>query len=539
LIRWGAAVADSIVRLTYPLYLDDFRRAGRIPSTSVLAYKEFFNGQDAFRRDNWIGAESHLRRALELDSTFSHAAWWLALVLYWRRDSTALDVLRRLSVTGRGELPGLQRLLTEAQLEPDPARRLPIFAEAVNRFPSNGDGLLLYANELFTRGPLVGIPVDSGVRVFEATTHHVAFATAHVHATLGHIRLGQEAAARRSLMSVPLTSDSADAEAKLRNSLLQFAYDERFSPLRAWRDELLLRWQLGRGSLAGVRQYARFGNFFDIPRAQVVLGRLLAKDGGDGAARATGHVAEGLAFMLTGRPAAGLAELDSATTLLRTGEAQLQQAEWRVLLPSLELGQVTPLDLADARHRLMGVSGPGRARALWSLGLEAIERGDSIEAASWADQLSAAAAADSMALPLHQLLQAVAIARAGYPDSAAALALPLLKYNPRGLGGDPFARAVVHLKLGDWLARRGDAASAEGVWLWTEGWDVIGWPEEEVQAGEVDITVSAVARLRRGRLALTHGDPGAACVHLARVRELWADATRARTLADSLARGCR
>ena len=115
LIDWGGAAADSIVRRTYPLHLDDYRRAVS-GSTNIPAYREFFEGQEAFRQDNWVAAEAHLRRALELDPTFSHAAWHLALVRWWRRDTTAIDVLRQLYRTGRDDLPGLQRLLTEAQL---------------------------------------------------------------------------------------------------------------------------------------------------------------------------------------------------------------------------------------------------------------------------------------------------------------------------------------------------------------------------------------------------------------------------------------
>ena len=133
----------------------------------------------------------------------------------------------------------------------------------------------MFGNELFARGPLVGIPVDSGVRVFEATTRHEAFATAFVHATLGHIKLGQQAAADSDLKRLPRASEAADAESRLRNQLLSFAYDERFRPRRARLDEFLLGWRPSTPLVAGIRQYARFGNFFDIPQAQLALGRTL------------------------------------------------------------------------------------------------------------------------------------------------------------------------------------------------------------------------------------------------------------------------
>ena len=324
--------------------------------------------------------------------------------------------------------------------------------------------------------------------------------------------------------------------------MLSFAYDER-SGRGVLVSTSFCGWRPSTPLVAGIRQYARFGNFFDIPQAQLALGRTLAQHGDDGLTRATGNEAQGLALMLLGRPAVALAHLDWATALLRSGEALLQQAEWRVLLTPLGLGTPATAQLDDARSRLVKLAaGAPAARAAWSLAVAAIENGDSTQAARWTGEVAAGTAADSNAVPLHRLLLALAAAHAGHADSAVALATPLLSYNPRGVGADPFARALLHLKLGDWLAGLGDARGAERVWLWAEAWDVIGWPEREVQAGEVDVAVSAVARLRRGRLALERGRSTVACKHLTRVRELWARAepslARARTVTDSLTRGC-
>jgi len=542
-IGWGSGVADSIVRRTYPEHLDGYRRAVRRSSTSVSAYSELFKGQKAFSQDNWDGAEAHYRRALQFDPGFSHAAWALALIQRWRRDSATTDVLRQLYATGRDDLPGLQRLLTEAQLEPDLTRRLELFAQAVQQYPTNGDGLLLFGNELFSRGPLVGIPVDSGVRVFEATTKREFFTTAYVHAALGHIRLGQRDQAARDLRNLPRPSDSADPEARLRGRLLGFAYDERFRPWRAWLSELWLGWRPDSTLLRGIRQYARFGNFFDIPRAQLMLGRTLVASGRDVATRATGHQAQGLALMLFGRSGAALAQLDSAAELFHTAEAELQRAQWRVFLLPLGLGQPSPAELQTARRRLAALAdGPSGARAAWSLAAEAIHQGASPEAERWTARV-ARDTADEGARALHRLLLAMGAGRRGLPDTAIALVTPLLRYDPRGVGADPFARALLHLQLGDWLARTRDAGGAERAWVWAEAWDAIGWPQQEVQAGEVDVALSAVARLRRGRLALERGDSAVGCKHLKRVGEIWTGAEPAmagvRALTDSLARGCR
>jgi tetratricopeptide (TPR) repeat protein len=542
-IAWGRAVADSIVRRSYPGQLEDYRRAVRLSSTSVPAYREFFRGQEAFQEDNWVAAEAHYQRALALDPAFAHAAWELALVRWWRRDSAPAAVMRDLYVNHRDELPGLQRLLTEGLLEPDPERRLVLFARAVQQYPASGDGLLLFGNELFTRGPLVGIPVDSGVRVFEASTKRKVFATAFMHAALGHIRVGDRQAAHRDIRSLPQPSDSADSDAKLRRQLLTFAFDERFETWRTRLEEAMIGFIRNPAILGGVRQYARFGSVFDIPRAQLVLGRLLARRGLDNATRAGGYEAQGLASMLVGRPAAALAQLDSAAVLFGTPEARLQRAQWRVLMAPLGLGTPTETDLDEARTALLSLAEGGLgSRAAWTLAVAAGERGDSAEAARWADRLAGDARSKAEAGDLHQLLLARAAAQRGLLDSAVTIARPLLHYDERGLGADPFARALLHLELGDWLARQGDPQGAERVWLWTEAWDITGWAEREAQAGEVDVAVGAVARLRRGRLALAQRDPAFGCRHLERVRELWTGAepmlASARALADSLAGAC-
>ena len=256
---------------------------------------------------------------------------------------------------------------------------------------------------------------------------------------------------------------------------------------------------------------------------------------------ATGHEAQGLALLLLGRPAAALAQLDSSTAALGTPEAGLQLAQWPVLLSSLDLGDPSPARLTNARARLAGMAdGPGGARAAWSLGIEALHRRDSADAARWTARV-ARDTAEPAARSLHRLLLALTAAERGLLDSAVVLATPLLRYDLHGLGDDPFARAVLHLELGSWLARRGDAAAAERIWLWTDAWDVEDWPEGAAQAGEVDAAVGAVARLRRGRLALERGDTSRGCRLLERVRELWSGAEPglpAHGLADSLARAC-
>lgn len=542
-LGWAAAGADSIVRRTFPQELDDYRVIARRSSGSPRALDEWFLGQQEFRRDQWGAAEAHYLRALELDPDFAQAAWDLALVRRWRRDSSAATVLNELWSARRDDLPAMQRLLAEALLEPDLDRRFALFGDAVRRFPHRADAWLLDANELFSRGPLAGIPLDSGVALFDRTAQLEPYTTALEHAALGHIRLGQAELARIDLHQLAAISPPSDQEARLRRRLLSFAYDERFVRWRGRLGELYLGWQPDSALLEALRHYARMGNFFDIPEAQVFLGRTLVARGSNSGTVATGHQAQGLALLLLGRPGAALAQLDSAGDRLGTPEARLQLAQWPVLLAPLGLGTPSPARLDRARARLAAqADSAGGTRAAWTLAVGADHRGDAPEAERWAARVARDTATDSAARSLHALLRALSAGRRGRGDSAVALAAALLRYDPRGIGGDPFARALLHLELGTWLTLRGDTAAARRVWLWTDAWDVEDWPQREAQAGEVDVAVGAVARLRRSRLALEQHDSPAGCPLLHRVRELWSGAEpglAARGLADSLAGACR
>jgi hypothetical protein len=96
---------------------------------------------------------------------------------------------------------------------------------------------------------------------------------------------------------------------------------------------------------------------------------------------------------------------------------------------------------------------------------------------------------------------------------------------PPGTLGDNFARALLHLKRGEWYTRLGDGAAADGEWRWYEAVDINGFPvTEPAQAGEVDWALGTFARYLRGKTAFERGEFTAACAHLTRVAELWSDA---------------
>jgi hypothetical protein len=67
-------------------------------------------------------------------------------------------------------------------------------------------------------------------------------------------------------------------------------------------------------------------------------------------------------------------------------------------------------------------------------------------------------------------------------------------FAPAGPGGDPFARAAVHLNRARWQRCIGDSAAAERTLRFVEARDTHEWPQREAQSGEVDVVTGAVAR---------------------------------------------
>ncbi|MGH7607212.1 MAG: tetratricopeptide repeat protein, partial [Gemmatimonadales bacterium] len=407
LLGWGRAIADSIVRRTFPQYVDEFRHYAQKTSRHVPAHEALQAGQDAFRQDAWADAERHFRRALELDPRFAQAAWSLALIRKWQRDSSHVLILRTLYQTQRDDLPPLQRLLSEAELDPDLHRRIALFAEAARRFPLSTDALLLFGNELYHRGPLVGISLDSGLAVLEATAERETFSTARVHAALGHIRLGHRPQAERNLSLLSPYGRGDDGEAKMRTDLLHFAYGERFRPGCGRMQRGLLSLTASPDLVAGLYRFARLANFFDLPSTQLALGSILERKGADVTVRASGVQAQGLALILLGRSRDALPRLDSAAALLRSAEATFQTLEWRVLLPVLGLPGVEAVEEAHARTTLAEAAEPFGARAAWALAADAYQRGDSAGARVWRETLTRRIASQPRAAPLGRFIDAL------------------------------------------------------------------------------------------------------------------------------------
>jgi hypothetical protein len=520
-VGWGRAIADSIVRSLFPQYIDEFRYYAERTSQNAQAQEALHSGQAAFRADAWEEAELAFSRALDFDPGFAQAAWNLALIRKWNRDSSHMLILRRLYDTQRDDLPPLQRLLTEAELTPDLNLRIARFGEALRRYPLSTDAQLLYGNELYHRGPLVGIPLDSALAVLEAIARRESFSTARVHAALGHIRLGHRTQAEGQLARlIPLPAGS-DAETRLRADLLQYAFEERFRPLQGRMKRELLNFTAGPELVEGLFRFARLANFFDLPTAQIALGRILETRGTGIRERASGVEAQALGLLLSGRTGEALSKLDHAAALLRSPEAEFQALEWRVMLPLLGLPGPADTERQRARAALAGTSGPFAARAAWASALAAMEDGDTSGALRWRQTLAVHASTNLRHGPLLRLLDAVRAGAGGDPARALAISDSIAPYDPGGIGGDPFARAVLYLRRGEWQRLTGDGDAADHTLLFTQAWDTHEWPQREAQSGEVDVVVGALARLRRAALAASAGRDADASILAARICEIW------------------
>lgn len=544
------AAAERLIARLYPGHLQRFRAlTGRGGSASPRAVDAFIAGQEAFHHDAYDSARASFTRALSNDPGFALAAWHLALTDRWRRTLRTGD-LEEVRRRHAARLAAPYAELLAAQLEPTLDARLARLRGAVEADTAGSEALLLYADELFHRGPLLGLPLDSAVAAFRramAVDPHLDPAPALDHTVWAEIHLGRRAAARRELGErQAVTRRLATAgfrEGEVRTRFLEFAYHERFVPWRGRLDRLAFLWP-GEARLQGISRYVRLGLSFDIPATQVMLGRVLVRRGNSGQLKAQGYTAQGLGLMALGRPAEAISRFDSAATRLVSVEAQLQRAQWRLLPAVLGLPPASPAHVSLGRLLLRGVREvPGVAgRARWTLLLVDASANGQVDSAELA-HLRDIAPGDTTVRPLLTLLEARLLARSAGPAAALARTDSLVREG--GLAGTqaPFTRALLHLSRASWQEAVGDPEAALRSLGWHRNTDLEGWAEGETQAGDVDGVLGVFARLRSGALLLELGRRGEACPLISRVRELWAGAEAAyaglRARADSLAARCR
>jgi predicted Ser/Thr protein kinase len=498
-----------------------------LASRNPEAAGHFAQGEALFERDAWHPASEFYARAARADSSFALARWRHVITLLWAREPFE-EELRSLYACCSDRLPAHDRETIAAMLEPDLRARLARYAALARRYQGEGYVPLLYASELFHRGPLVGIGLEESVRWFEAAVNANPTATpapAYDHLVWANIRLGNRAEARGWLRRRAALGNAA-GEPPI-DQFLALGYDSRWAPVRA-RFKL---WWMGR-MMAGedfetLSRWFRFAATFDLPETLLLVGDAILARHPTATVRATAHQGQAIGLFMRGQMTDGWARLDSVAALVASPEARLQHAEWPLLLPLLGLPVTDTARVARARTTLATLAEPhggeSRMRAVWSLSLDARARGDSARARALADTLLAVSAGDSSAARLSRLLEASFLASTD-PEAALAATEDLIAIDRPDPGEDVFARSLTHLERAKWFLSLDRDSLAERELLWYENSDTYRLPIGEAQKTEVDAVVSVPARLDRARLLARRGDQVAACRHVTRVRALWTNA---------------
>ena len=471
---------------------------------------------------------------LAIDSTFVLAAWRLANARRWMplRSSPPLppgflDLYR----AHGSRLSRVDRLLIDAQFAPGANQRFALYEEAVSKAPFDAYPALYYGDELFHRGPLAGRPRDDAIRMLQhAASLDPSLAPAHEHLAWALIHAGRQADARKSLDALHRVSGSAKESEIFLPALLEAAFVMRFTPQLAGQQAALR-------SPAVLGLAARGALSFDMPSVQAALGAQLAElPSASDALHGSGEVAQGVALMTMGRPAGALPHFDAAARLLRDkAEAELQAAEWRVVLPAVGFPGVPVEEVERGRRALeiMSHDTLHAQRAAWVLAFDFLRRGDTAAAEPWIRRVMSGSDSNN---PLAVHLGALQRAREGRLQDALDFLRPALAYDSAGGATDPFFRSVLHLQLGEWQAATGHLREADSAWLWYENLDAVGWPSTVAQACEVDWALGTYASWRRAQLADSAGTLTQACRGMTRVVSHWAAAEPAYTPFLSAAR---
>jgi hypothetical protein len=518
-------LGDSAARLIGTALSHSSTDLKDLASHSWPAITQYLKGEDFFDRDAWHRAVERYADAVAIDPTFALARWRQLVAQVWSRDFS-WDDASRLAACCADQLPSLESGLVRAMADTNLLERFAAFDDLHDRFGKVGTLPLLYASDLFHRGPLVGRDLPSSLRVFEeaiATRPGGTPAPAFDQLVWGYVRLGNRDEARRWLRERQKFATSIPGEPQIPE-FLQLGYDLRWV---RWRARLKL-WYIGRsGTDADLRELGKFFRFsaaWDIPEGQEDIGKLIAsrlfsRD------RASGLEARGLARFAWGRLEDGLQFIDSAAHYFQTPEAELQRWQWRLFLPALGAGEASPAEEADARTwlRAQALAGEFQARARWTLAIDAIRRQDTAAATDIIAGLATLGQTDSAAAQLSRLAAAALIG--GRDPRGALLATEdLRRFDSPRPGNDIFTRSLLHLSRARWFEALGDRRGAKREILWYENSDTYQFPVAEAQKMEVDEVASVAARVTRARLLLAEGDRTTACGMLARVHQLWRNA---------------
>jgi serine/threonine protein kinase/tetratricopeptide (TPR) repeat protein len=521
---YACRLSHEVLRLVAPDKVPDFSCNLALEDEAMLAY---LAGERAFREQAWGTAANEFKRALEVEPEFTLAQWRLIRTLRWLREP--VDVDREQLWHQRHQLSEINILLLDAWRTPFGPGRLEKYDSAVNKHPRDPYAWLDFGNELFHRGALLEIPLDSALAVYrEALRWDSAFGPALLELFWGETRLGRPDSARAALDRLKHISPP---EALVPTWLLEFVYAERFGTAGENTQELMEQLGAERGWSADldtlVWQNLRWGTSFDIPATQVALAEgLLTIPGIPRDQQVNVREARGLALVALGRWSEALAEFDAVTEVSNSNEAALQAAQWRVVPQALGIPGVAPREIARGRSELerLAQGGAMAARARWTLGVDAAFSGNAPALATARRRLRLLP--DTSATQLATSLSALQLGASDDVRSALTTSDSLTPFIVANLVTDPFLRSVHYLKRYEWRTQLDDRDAAREL-QWHEGSDIRSWPKGFAQAGEIDWALGTHARFLVGKDEVTRGDHTAGCRTLRRVLEHWAHADAA------------
>jgi serine/threonine protein kinase len=515
--RLALAIADSLVAKLAPADLQAFRNIRHRPVQDPIAADSYFKGEEAFQRDDWVGAERAFSAALQRDPRFVQAAWGLMIARRFQRKPFG-DVLMRL-LGAAGELPPFYRSLLQAQSEPDLAERFRMHESIIHSAPSSGEALLHYTNERFHRGALAGRPLAATLDTMSQLAgeyRQLQHASTYDLTIWGNIRLGREKEAWQEFHRRKALVPRNDGYGLFH----RYALWARFSPAKAWFMRTMLFRNADAQTLQALARLHRLGLTMDLPQTQVEIGGLLEQKDSSGPGRRTGIIGQALGLVAMGRATEGIATLGRADTASESDELALQRLEWPIMLSALGL----PIDsvlVVQSRAALgrSAFSGAAAARARFALGLDALVHGDSALARRFAETL--AGDQHPVSARLAALLDARLAAARGAHAEAIERSRIVQVLDTASYQAGPFARAATYLARGESQRALAQWALADLEWAWYENSDLMGWPDGDPQQGEVDAMLASYARLLRAELAIEHGDQAGPCASLQRISDLW------------------
>ncbi|MCL7960274.1 MAG: serine/threonine protein kinase, partial [marine benthic group bacterium] len=478
----------------------------RLADQPIEAIRPFFLGDQALQRGAWSSAAGFYENALAVDSSFTLARLRLAEAHRWLADRPIDEDLARIRAMDLSTLSLLDSLLFEAGAKPHGHEQLRAYEAILERPEYRFDpyATLLYADELYHRGALWGVPIDSAIALFRLAVRRDSFLVPAVeHLTQALIRTGQQEEAATALAHLGRIHAPREESVLYYPDVWSLGYLEKFNPDAA-RENRAAAADVGIETLG---LYSRWVRYIDAPATQVAFGALLvdaADRFGSPHYAAQGFVAQGIGLIAQSDIVEALASFDSATGRTRTPETITQAAEWSVIPYALGVDGFTPEYAAGGERVLSamwlepGVDARLKARAATALALLADRRGNREARDEWLGRLETLgqAAGAGEARP-HRLVSAVADASRGEYRIALERTAQDLAYDSAGLADRPFLRSALYLKRGEWYEELGMPDSAVSSWLWHQNTDLEGTvPPELVQAGEVDGALGPYADAR-------------------------------------------